>query len=38
VQFPLDQPLPRDLITRIVRFRVEENLARAEAKACKDKE
>jgi uncharacterized protein YdhG (YjbR/CyaY superfamily) len=25
VQFPLDQPLPLDLITRIVRFRVEEN-------------
>jgi uncharacterized protein YdhG (YjbR/CyaY superfamily) len=26
VQFPLDQPLPRDLITRIVEFRVAENL------------
>lgn len=25
VQFPLGQPLPLDLITRIVRFRVEEN-------------
>jgi uncharacterized protein YdhG (YjbR/CyaY superfamily) len=32
VQFPLDQPLPVDLITRMVRFRVAENLARAEAK------
>ncbi len=32
VQFPLDQPLPVDLITRMVRFRVEENLARAEAR------
>lgn len=27
--FPFDQPLPTDLITRIVRFRVAENLARA---------
>ena len=25
VQFPLDQPLPRDLIRRIVEFRAEEN-------------
>ena len=33
VQLPLDQPLPVDLITRMVRFRVEENLARVEAKA-----
>lgn len=32
VQFPLDQPLPYDLIGRIVTFRVSENLARAEAK------
>lgn len=28
IQFPLDQPIPYDLITRIVKFRVEENLAR----------
>lgn len=28
VQFPLDQPLPLDLVRRIVRFRVEENLRR----------
>lgn len=28
VQFPLDQPLPRDLIARIIEFRVAENLAR----------
>lgn len=27
VQFPLDKPLPADLITRIVKLRVEENLA-----------
>ncbi len=31
-QFPLDQPIPYDLITRIVKYRVAENLARAEAK------
>lgn len=28
VQFPLDQPMPLDLITRIVKFRVAENLAK----------
>lgn len=28
VQFPLDQPLPLDLIRRIVEFRVKENLAK----------
>jgi uncharacterized protein YdhG (YjbR/CyaY superfamily) len=28
VQFPLNQPMPFDLIRRIVRFRVEENRAR----------
>lgn len=32
VQFPLDKPIPLDLIRRIVEFRVKENLARAEAK------
>lgn len=32
VQFPLDQPLPYDLISKIVAFRVKENLERAEAK------
>ena len=37
VQFPLDQPLPLDLVSRIVRFRVTENLAAAEAKARKGK-
>lgn len=26
VQFPLDEPLPIDLITRIVKFRVQENI------------
>ena len=29
VQFPLDEPLPLDLVRRIVEFRVEENLAKA---------
>lgn len=35
VQFPLDKPMPMDLIRRIVLFRVEENLANAERKAKK---
>ena len=35
VQFPLDQPIPYDLISRIVTFRVKENLEKAEAKAKK---
>ena len=35
VQFPLDKPIPYDLISRIVRFRVDENLARAQTKARK---
>ncbi len=32
VRFPLDEPIPFDLIGRIVEFRVKENLERAEAK------
>ncbi len=32
VRFPLDKPIPFDLISKIVKFRVKENLARAEAK------
>jgi uncharacterized protein YdhG (YjbR/CyaY superfamily) len=32
VQFPLDKPLPAGLITKIVKFRVKENLERAKAK------
>ncbi len=32
VQFPLDKPIPYDLITRIVKFRVKENLEKAKAK------
>ncbi len=37
VQFPLDKPIPFDLISRIVKFRVTENLERAEAKNKKKK-
>ncbi len=32
VQFPLDKPVPFDLISKIVKFRVKENLERAAAK------
>jgi uncharacterized protein YdhG (YjbR/CyaY superfamily) len=32
VQFPIDQPVPLDLITRIVKFRVSENSKKAKAK------
>ena len=32
VQFPLDKPIPFDLISKIVRFRVLENIERAETK------
>ena len=35
VQFPLDKPLPLALITRIVKFRVKENLAKAREKELK---
>lgn len=35
VQFPLDQPIPYGLISKIVKFRVKENLARAAAKGKK---
>ncbi len=33
VQFPIDQPMPLDLIKKIVKFRVMENLAKAKVKA-----
>lgn len=33
VQFPLDEPLPLELISRIVAFRAAENLAQAAAKS-----
>jgi uncharacterized protein YdhG (YjbR/CyaY superfamily) len=32
VQFPLNKPLPTELITKIVKFRVEQNLNKAESK------
>ena len=32
LQFPLDKPIPYGLITKIVKLRVKENLAKAEAK------
>ena len=35
VQFPYDRPLPVALITKIVKFRVQENLKRAAAKGKK---
>lgn len=37
VRFPLDKPVPFDLVSKIVEFRVKENLARAEAKEKKKK-
>ncbi len=33
VRFPLDQPIPYDLISQIVKLRIDDNLRRAEAKA-----
>ena len=32
VKFPLDKPMPYDLISKIVQFRVQENLKNAEAR------
>ena len=32
VQFPIDEPLPLELVKKMVRFRVEENLAKAKSK------
>lgn len=37
VQFPYDQPIPYGLITKMVKFRVKESNAKAEAKAKKKK-
>jgi uncharacterized protein YdhG (YjbR/CyaY superfamily) len=37
VQFPIDQPLPLDVISKVVKFRVAENRERAAAKAEKKK-
>jgi len=35
IQFPLDQPLPLDLVTEIVKFRIKENLEKAALKKAK---
>lgn len=35
IKFPLDKPVPYELITRIVKFRVNQNLEKAKAKARK---
>ncbi|MFN0108654.1 MAG: iron chaperone [Blastocatellia bacterium] len=37
IQFPLDKPVPLTLITKIVKFRVQQNLDNAAAKAAKKK-
>ena len=37
IQFPIDKPLPYDLISRIVKFRVIENIKKAEEKIKKKK-
>ncbi|WP_152396628.1 iron chaperone [Paenibacillus guangzhouensis] len=37
IQFPLEQPIPMELITKIVKFRVAENIAKAERKSAKKK-
>jgi len=37
IQFPLDEPLPLKLVSEIVKFRVKENLERAERKTSKRK-
>ncbi len=37
IQFPLDEPMPLDLITRIVKMRVAENLKKADLKSRKRK-
>ena len=36
IQFPLDKPLPVDLITRIVKFRVKENLEKQKKESLKN--
>lgn len=37
VQFPIDKPLPYELISKIVKFRVDENIRKAEDKLKKKK-
>ena len=38
IQFPYNKPLPYDLVTEIVRFRISENLQKAEVKRKKKSE
>ena len=35
IQFPIDKPLPHKLITKIVKFRVKENLSKSKTKTKK---
>jgi uncharacterized protein YdhG (YjbR/CyaY superfamily) len=37
IQFPLDKPLPHELISKIVKFRITENIQKAEEKKKKQK-
>lgn len=37
IQFPIDQPLPMELVTKIVQFKVDENTKKAESKSKKKK-
>ncbi|OGO11597.1 MAG: hypothetical protein A2Y53_07090 [Chloroflexi bacterium RBG_16_47_49] len=37
VKFPLDKPLPLDLVSKIVKYRVTDNLKKAETKPAKKK-
>jgi uncharacterized protein YdhG (YjbR/CyaY superfamily) len=37
IKFPIDKPMPLELISRIVKFRVTENLKKAESKSRKKK-
>jgi uncharacterized protein YdhG (YjbR/CyaY superfamily) len=37
VQFPLDEPLPLDLISKVVKFRVKENLEKAKKNTTNNK-
>jgi uncharacterized protein YdhG (YjbR/CyaY superfamily) len=37
IQFPLNEPIPHELIRRIVKFRIEENIAKSKNKKTKAK-
>ncbi|HET7144961.1 MAG TPA: hypothetical protein VFI68_13160, partial [Anaerolineales bacterium] len=37
IKFPIDKPLPMELIRKIVKFRVAENLKKAEIKSSRKK-